>query len=131
MTVHAADLRVIVVGCDGSLASECALRYAVARAGNRGRVIAVHANCARAAGEALLRQVKQLVPYGVIFEPVLSDDPAPDAIARVARERLAVELVVGAHAAGPGKQHLGNVPLTLLAHADRPVVVCPAPGAEA
>jgi nucleotide-binding universal stress UspA family protein len=131
MTLHATGLRVIVVGCDGSVASERALRYALARAGSRGRVIAVHANGARAAGEALLRQVEQLVPYGVSFEPVLSDGPAPDAIARVARERLAVELVVGAHAAGPGTQHVGNVPLTLLAHADRPVVVVPAPGAEA
>ncbi len=143
MTLHALDLApvsggeygekreagaVVVVGCDGSVASENAIRYAVARAGDRGRVIAVHAGGGSQAGEALWRNVRKLLPYGVSFEAVLGDGPVHDVLGRVARERRADEVVVGAHASGPDKEHLGNVPRALLAHADCPVVVVPAAG---
>lgn len=117
---------VVVVGCDGSPASEDAVRYAVKRAGDHGSVIAVHAAGRRQEGEDVLRSAKQLIPDGTRFEPVLGEGSAPDVLVRVAQESRADELVVGAHSAAPGTDRLGNVPQALLAHADRPVVVVPA-----
>jgi nucleotide-binding universal stress UspA family protein len=156
MTIHAMDLApisggaygetpkperpLIVVGYDGSVAGENALRYATERAGERGRVIAVHA-CGpgrwwfgapsyqhterdyRSSGESLIAGLEDRMPEGVSFEAVLTEGPAPKALADAAREQHTDEIVVGAHGSDPCKRGLGSVPLALLTQADRPIVV--------
>ena len=54
----------------------------------------------------------------------------PSVLTRVAKERKADEIVVGAHGSDPQKRDFGNVPLALLGEADRPVVVVPSNGAR-
>jgi nucleotide-binding universal stress UspA family protein len=129
--------KVVVVGCDGSVASLNALRYAAERAGEGGHVVAVHA-CGtdpsapgasghakdyRSAGKSLVTALEHELPAGVSFEAVLTEGPIPEALATTARTRHADEIIVGARGAHPVNQGLGRVPSALLRNADRPVVV--------
>ena len=134
--------RVFVVGYDGSVASESALRYASEHAGRSGHVVVVHA-CGPgrwgfgvgmyehaghdydATGAALLTRMADRMPEGVSFETVLSEAPVAKALVDAAREHKADEVVVGVHGWDPSERGLGGVPLALLAHADLPVVVVP------
>ncbi len=133
--------KVVVVGYDGSVASQNALRYAAERAGEGGHVVAVHA-CGsaswsdaapenrggagyRSAGESLVSALERELPASVTFEALLTEGPTSEALAVTARTRHADEIVVGAHGAHPVNQGLGRVPQALLRDADRPVVIVP------
>ena len=107
----------VVVGYDGSVASQNALRYAAERAGEGGHVVAVHA-CGsaswstssresrrrqdyRSAGESLVSALERELPASVTFEALLTEGPTSKALAVTARTRHADEIVVGAHGSRP------------------------------
>lgn len=65
------------------------------------------------------------------YETELTDGPAAQAIADLAHERDADEIVVGARGLGRVRALLGSVSHELLRIADRPVVVIPANAVDA
>lgn len=136
---------VIVVGYDGSEASRAAVAAAVRRAGGHGQVIVVHAyeppldfhhlpsfdhllGERRDHGRALLDALPlsgndELLD--IDYETELVAGSPACAIADVAQQRSADEIVVGARGLGGLRASLGSVSLELLSIADRPVLVIP------
>jgi nucleotide-binding universal stress UspA family protein len=134
----------IVVGYDGSNASQAALLFAARQAGPDGRVMIVHAfelppdmlgwpNYDRLVAERRRRgeQLLASLPLtgddliGPEYETELIGGPPAEMIAKVARARHADEIVVGARGQGRLRALLGSVSVELLHIADRPVVVIP------
>ena len=138
--------RVCVVGVDGSDASRRALDWARDRVGEGGRIVAVHAYHPppqwlgtpywgkslrehQEFGKELLAEIDTTGTPAV--EPDLLEGPPATALVDAAAAHGADEIVIGSH--GHGHRHrqgrvsaaLGSVALTLLQHADRPVVVIP------
>ena len=134
----------IVVGYDGSETARVAVAYAADRAGTRGQVIVVHAygsrpdwigpisqqmadethDHGRAVLDALLLEDGNAL-LDRDFELELAAGPAAKAIAKVAVDRDADEIVVGSRGFGMVRSALGSVSHELLREADRPVVVIP------
>lgn len=133
-----------MVGYDGSDASRAALLFAARQAGSEGRVIVVHAyelpiELLGAPGdESLLAQRRERgavllaeIPIGSAdlagprYETQLVAGPPAPAIAELARDRHADEIVVGARGRGRVRALLGSVSHELIHIADRPVVVIP------
>jgi len=124
----------IVVGYDGSETAREAVAYATERAGGNGLVIVVHASgpgtdlLDPAHGQAvldalLLESGNALIDHD--FELEVADGPPAKALARIAAERDADEIVVGSRGFGRVRSALGSVSRELLHEADRPVVVIP------
>jgi len=137
----------LVVGYDGSEASRAALLYAARQAGSHGLVIIVHSYALsddllrwpnygqllserRALGRSLLDELPLAdgALAGPRYETELIGGPAAPAIADVALDRHADEIVVGARGVGRLRALLGSVTTELLHLADRPVVVIPTAG---
>ena len=136
--------RLIVVGVDASLGSRIALEHAARRAGGNGRLLVAHTVSAlpdaigRAVGELdhvrrdIARQLvgQQAAIAGVDAEGRVLDGAPAEAMAGLAREVHADEIVVGTRGMGRFAAALGSVSHALLAHADRPVVVVPPVAAD-
>jgi nucleotide-binding universal stress UspA family protein len=133
----------IVVGYDGSAASQAALRLAAARAG-AGKVFVVHGYDAPAdywggvhydallhaaldRGERILEQATAAVPElaGVEHELELIAGHPAEVIANVAAVRDADEIIVGTRGFGRIRGALGSVAHALLHEARCPVTVIP------
>jgi nucleotide-binding universal stress UspA family protein len=134
----------IVVGYDGSEAAREAVAYAADRAGTHGKLIIVHATGSepgwitpayqsmvdeqeshgRATLDALLLEAGNAL-LDRDFDLELADGPAAQAIARIAADRHADEIVIGSRGFGKVRATLGSVSHALLHEADRPVVVIP------
>ena len=137
--------RRIVVGYDGSPASQAALARAAERAGDHGRVYVVHAyslphdwvgspDYQRVLDVVLDRAQATVKPLegdagaslrGVDWEAeVIADRPA-QAIAAVAAAREADEIIVGTRGFGRARALLGSVAHELIHLAECPVTVIP------
>ena len=133
--------RTLVVGYDGSEASQKALDYAAARV-NGGKLFLVTAvvpppewmgapgwqqivDEEHARGEQLLEDAVSRLPNGVDYVTELLDGPAADAIVNVADARHADEIIVGSRGLGRVRAVLGSVSHDVLHLADKPVVVVP------
>jgi nucleotide-binding universal stress UspA family protein len=138
----------VVVGYDGSPPARAAVAYAAHRAGNGGRVVAVHAfhptpdwlgspyyERALAAyqdeGRELLRSLEEEGDLGVELTTSLLEGPSARAIVAAADARDADEIVIGSRGFGRLRGVLGSVSHAVLHEADRPVVVIPAEAVEA
>jgi nucleotide-binding universal stress UspA family protein len=132
----------IVVGYDGSDESRAALTVAAAHAGDGGTVVAVFAaeratdwldtpyyeRAVKTRSDRARRIFGELstIELGdVTIEAELADGPAPRALAEVARQHDAREIVVGSRGRRGIRAALGSVSQRLLQMADRPVVVVP------
>lgn len=131
----------IVVGIDGSRASDAALGFALDLAGDcDASVVAVFAHDELADSfphpdlanwhyrgeEAVLTQLDRFGRAGVDVQLARPGGSAVHALQRVADELVAGAIVVGTR--GRGGLHglvVGRVPLSLIDHATRPVVVVP------
>jgi nucleotide-binding universal stress UspA family protein len=139
----AGEARTIVVGYDGSPVAGAALGYAAGRAGESGRLIVAFAfspppewigspnwddsiNMDRDRGKQLLDDLPPDVLGAAEVQRELVAGPPAEALARMAEEREAEEIVVGSRGFGPFRATLGSVAHALLHHASRPVVVIPA-----
>jgi nucleotide-binding universal stress UspA family protein len=142
--------RRIVVGVDGSPSSRIALEHAARRVGPGGSLLVAHS--VSVLPEAVSRAVvgiddvrrdiaRQLVEQqsaiaGVDATPQVLEGRPAEALAELARQGNAHEIVVGTRGLGRFAAALGSVAHTLVGHADRPVVVVPqgaadrAPGAD-
>ncbi len=138
--------QVIVVGYDGSEASRAAVMVAARHAGRRGRVVVVHGYEVptdrlgtpvtdrllverRERGRAILDALPLTGNEELLdtdYDTELVGAPPAQAIADVARNVDADEIVVGAHGLGRLRALLGSVSHELLEIADRPVLVIPA-----
>jgi nucleotide-binding universal stress UspA family protein len=133
----------VVVGYDGSPPARAALAYAARRAGNGGRVVAVHAfhpapdwlgspyyERALAAyqdeGRELLRSLEEEGDLAVELTTSLLEGPSARAIVAAADARDADEIVIGSRGFGRLRGVLGSVSHAVLHEANRPVVVIPA-----
>lgn len=137
------DGAVIVVGYDGSRASDAALDLALARAAGGGKLFVVHAYEAPADYmgapyyevmlDAAAQHARTLIERlqadgrlaGVDWEPEVIAGPAARSLADVARVRDADEIVLGTRGVGRVRALLGSVAHELLHLADRPVTVIP------
>jgi nucleotide-binding universal stress UspA family protein len=137
--------RCIVVGYDGSPASQAALARAADRAGEGGRVYVVHAYSVPAGWlgapnyqhllDIELDRAKTLIGrieedsgsdfQGVAWEAEVIGDAAAHAIASVAAVREADEIIVGTRGFGRARALLGSVAHELIHLADCPVTVIP------
>ena len=118
---------VVVVGYDGSPESRAAVDHAARQAGKSGRVYVVHACDDLARGEATVDALA-LTDDPILdthFRTELLHCPPAEAIARVAAERGADEIVIGARGLGPFRSALGSVSQQVLHEARVPVVVIP------
>jgi nucleotide-binding universal stress UspA family protein len=154
MSDHAEPRPRVVVGYDGSPASDVALERAIERVGATGRLYLVHAweppgpsrgagfyqaviDRAQADAEALLNGVRDRHPElrAVTWETELIGGPAPKAIADVAAARHADEIVLGTRGFGRVRALLGSVAHEVIHLAGCPVTVIPermvAAGADA
>jgi nucleotide-binding universal stress UspA family protein len=136
--------RRIVVGVDRSSGAHVALEHAARRAGADGRLIVTHVVTPLL--DAIARAVDQLDDdrhaaaqelvdrlagdVGVETETRVVDGAPAEALAEVARETDADEIVVGSRGMGRFAAALGSVSHALLAHADHPVVVVPRSAAD-
>jgi nucleotide-binding universal stress UspA family protein len=141
-----ADSRRVLVGIDDSLGARVALTHAARRAGPGGHLIVAHVlpplppgilgletldefeSERRAAGQKLVDGLVE--DAGVDTETRLLDGAPAEAMAELAREVDAEEIVVGARSMGRFAAALGSVSHALLAHADHPVVVVPQAAAD-
>lgn len=135
---------VVIVGYDGSPPARAALSYAVQRAADGGRVVAVNAfqpapdwlgdpfyqralDAYQTEGRQLLRSLEdEQVDVGVEVATSLLEGPPARAIIAAADARDADEIVVGSRGFGRLRGVLGSVSHAVLHEADRPVVVIPA-----
>lgn len=136
--------RRVLVGVDASLNSRVALEHAARRVGPGGALIVAHAvnvlpeainralegtdDARRDIARQLVDQLSALADADATPE-VLDGRPA-EALAELARERHADEIVVGSRGMGRFAAALGSVAHGLLGHADRPVVVVPRSAAD-
>ena len=139
----------LVVGYDGSEESRGAVLYAVRRLGGCGTLVMVHAagalpdwpgaeqaretlEAAAAKAEEMLTAAQEGAPSPADVEVVteLAHDEPAQALARIAEERGANEIVVGSRGFGGARASLGSVSHELISLADRPVVVIPIRGHE-
>ena len=132
--------RVLVVGFDGSESSRRALDWARDRAGESGRIVAVHAYHPppewegtpywsrsvadhQTYGRELLAGIETSGPVSV--ESDLLEGAPASALLHAADAHGADEIVIGSHGHGRLSAALGGVASALLQGADRPVVVIP------
>jgi nucleotide-binding universal stress UspA family protein len=134
----------VVVGYDGSPASDVALARAIERVGSAGRLYVVHAweppgpargegfyqqiiDRAQADAEALLDGLGDRHPQldAVTWEAELIGGPAPKAIADVAATRRADEIILGTRGFGRVRALLGGVAHEVIHLAACPVTVIP------
>lgn len=137
----------MVVGFDGSDASQAALEHAVDLAGPDGRVFVVHSyelpsgmfgghEYDRAIaerqrhGRGLLEHIDSEAHDAAVETELIGGDAAA-AIDAVARSRDATAIVVGSRGTGRVRALLGSVSHELLSQASCPVVVIPARAVEA
>jgi len=141
MTAANDDSRRVLVGVDRSLSARVALAHAARRVGESGSLIVAHVLPSLPPGILGVQQLtefeddrreagQQLVDRlagdaGVDTETRLVDGAPAEALAELARETNAEEIVVGSRGMGRFAAALGSVSHALLAHADRPVVVVP------
>ena len=142
---------VIVVGFDGSNAAHAALARAIDRVGATGKLYLVHSwttpasawntsetsgghgyyqsqvSDVRADAETVLEAAKRMHPAlaQVDWEPKLIGGPAPIAIADVASERQADEIILGTRGFGRLRALLGSVAHEVIHLAACPVTVIP------
>lgn len=136
----------LVVGYDGSEPSRAAVRYAAARAGDRGKVIVVHcfglpsewlgATVAQPIaaehsqhGQAILDDLMMTDASALAdtdFEVEMIGGEAARTINQVAEAKHADEIVLGTRGLGRVTALLGSVAHEVIRHATRPVVVIPA-----
>jgi nucleotide-binding universal stress UspA family protein len=134
---------VVVVGYDGSEPGRAALAYAARRAGEGGRIVAVHAfqpaadflgapyyqrtlEAHQQHGRQLLQALEDSHDFGADLETSLLEGPPARAIVAAADARDADEIVMGSRGFGPVRGVLGSVSHGVLHEADRVVVVIPA-----
>jgi nucleotide-binding universal stress UspA family protein len=140
--------RVVIVGYDGSPASQQALEIGAQRAGPTGRVIAVYvtkpvsgwqgrpyydravAERRYVATRALARIDDAAFAPTTVETEVIEGDPS-DALMRVAEGHGASEIVVGSRGRGRLRALFESVSHRLLERADRPVIVVPGAGGVA
>lgn len=132
----------VVVGYDGSPSAQAALRYAGARAGADGRVVAVHGyepapdwlgspdwqrvlEAHQARGRELLAALEREPPIDASLETSLLEGAPARAIVAAAEARDADEIAIGTRGFGPVRGALGSVSHAVLHEATRPVVVFP------
>lgn len=144
---HQQGQRVVIVGYDGSPPSREALAYAMRRACDGGRVVAVHAfqptpdwlgspyyqrvlDASQAQGRELLRSLEES-DVGVELTTSLLEGPSARAIVAAADARDADEIVIGSRGFGAVRGVLGSVSHAVLHESDCPVVVIPADAAAA
>ena len=139
-SAHTSAGRRVVVGVDRSLSARVALEHAARRAGEDGSLVVAHAFVPMTDAipgslsglddehrVAVQERVERLAAHaGVQTETRIVDGDAPEALAELASETGAEEIVVGSRGLGRFAAALGSVSHALLAHADRPVVVVPA-----
>lgn len=134
---------VVVVGYNATPRARAAFEFAVRRAGAGGTVVAVYAVAVsrrnvghpyyvrflereRLEGRDILDDLSP--SEGPVVETELLDGHPAEVLARVARNRDADEIVVGSRGLGRTLAMFGNaVARQLVAMADRPVLVVPAP----
>jgi nucleotide-binding universal stress UspA family protein len=138
------DPEIAIVGYDGSPGSIAALRYAGGRLPPGSTVIvtcvvadppappgaafalqAIEALTARA--EQVLEQLDESLAGSARVEREIVVGTPAGALAQLARDRDATEIVVGSRGLGRFRAALGSVSHALLHEADRPVVVVPEP----
>ena len=143
--------RRMVVGFDGSPEASAALRYAAARVGGDGVVIAVYADPPRQDISAAIdagthahartratspreHEIFQALPAdnvdGTPLERLVVVDRPSRALIGVARDRDADEIVIGTRRHGRVRAALSSVSHDLIHDADRPVVIVPPPNAD-
>jgi nucleotide-binding universal stress UspA family protein len=141
---NAPSSRRIVVGVDGSLNSRIALEHAARRAGPDGQLIVANAvsvlpeavNRALAglneAHRDIARQLaeQQSALAGIDATAEVRDGRPAEALAELAREHDADEIVIGTRGLGRFAAAIGSVAHALLGLADRPVVVVPRTAAD-
>lgn len=134
----------IVVGVDRSHSAQLALEHAARRVGADGSLIIAHVlapiaeTIVRAAGglgDELRTAAQELVErlagdVDVATETRVLEGPPADALAELAKEVDADEIVVGSRGMGRFSAALGSVSHALLSHADHPVVVVPQSAAD-
>src|SRR3954452_391066 len=126
-TKHTSNGPVIVVGYDGSPTSRAAVDHAARQAGRRGKVYVVHACNDLARGKATVDALA-LTDDPILnthFRTELLHCPPAEAIALVADESGADEIVIGARGLGRLRATLGSVSQQVLHDARVPVVVIP------
>lgn len=135
---------VVVVGFDGSPASDVALSRAIERVGPHGKLYLVHAwevpeawrgrgtyqpyvDRAMTEAEGVLERAVESHPglKGITWESEMIGGPAARAIADVAEVRHADEIVVGTRGFGRMRALLGSVAHELIHLAPCPVTVIP------
>jgi nucleotide-binding universal stress UspA family protein len=139
--------RCIVVGYDGSVAADAALRLAADRVGD-GIVYVVHAFDAPADflgtpsyddllthatehGRALLDRLTTYAPLaGAHWDSELLAGPPAAAIVKVAQTREADEIIMGSRGFGRMRALLGSVAHEVIHRADCPVTIIPEQVAE-
>ena len=134
---------VVVVGYDGSAAARAALAYADARAGEGGRIVAVHSvqpvpdwlglpnyqqalEAYQAEGRRILQELESEDGVAAQLETSLLEGPPARAIVAAADARDADEIVIGSRGFGPMRGVLGSVSHAILHETNRVVVVIPA-----
>jgi nucleotide-binding universal stress UspA family protein len=133
--------RRVLVGVDRSLSARVALEHAARRTGASGCLIVAHVVALqpdgilgvptlteveaerRAAGRQLVGRLDADV--GVDTDTRIVEGAPAEALAQLARDTEAEEIVVGSRGMGRFAAALGSVSHALLAYADRPVVVVP------